>query len=376
MPCTTFRKSFYPSQSNLSTRFLSATSFILMTSCLYVEARHTEISDLQNRVTALEQRKGGCGMINPSGLPHVKNSTDLFVFGDLIYWNAHENGLNYAVQNKGSSLNLANAKVKNIHGDWNFGFRVGIGYKIPHDEWDLRLTWLRYSDHTRSKISAHSGTYVFAIMANPADVIAGIATVSGAQSRWRLQLNQLDLDLGKEFFVSKWLTLRPHFGVRCDWVKQRWSGEYKNSPAALEIDVKYRDKWWGIGLEGGIDTQWGLGCGFSLFGNLTAAILYGFHDLNFDQQTQIASTSTQFADLDEVYRISHPTLDLQMGVRWDSMLDDDRFHLGFQVGWEHHIYFSQNQFPQFNTAFSAGKFTSNQGDLTLQGWTFSARLDF
>jgi hypothetical protein len=204
-----------------------------------------------------------------------------------------------------------------------------------------------------------------------------------AESDWRLRFNQFDLDFGREFFVSKWLTLRPHFGVRTDWIKQRWLSKFRNfqnKPIPNRVKVEYHDHWWGIGPEAGLDTQWGLGEGFSLFGNVAGAIVYGFHEIKLENKDHPVQNNTsptgKLINLKDVYRISHPVLDLMMGLRYDAMFYKDRFHLGLQLGWEHHVYFSQNQFPVFVDDVAIGNFVSNQGDLTFQGWTLSARFDF
>ena len=360
-----------------NTLLLAATSFVAFANCAYANNDSATVRNLENRVTALEQRKGAGGMINPQGRPQVRDGADLFVFADLLYWNAHENGLDIAVENDGSGANLSDSMVKSIHGKWNVGFRAGVGYNLPHDGWDLRLTWLRFTDNGRKNIKADDDEFIFPTRVHPAELSSFSTTASKMKSRWHLRLNQLDLDLGREFFVSKWLTLRPHFGLRTDWVRQNLDTDYKNFTFVTpsnDIDTKLKDRWWGMGLEGGLDTQWGLGCGWSLFGNLSAAILYGFHHITYD--TNREPGDVDFLGLSDRYRVSHPILDLEMGVRWDNMFSNDRFHLGLQLGWEHHIYFSQNQFPVFTDDVAYGSFVSNQGDLTLQGWTLSARFDF
>jgi Legionella pneumophila major outer membrane protein precursor len=360
----------------LSVAFVAATSFV------HAASDSAQLRNLENRVNALEQRRSASGMINPPGRPQVRDGVDLFLFGDLLYWNAHENGLPVAVVNHGSAVNLSKSEVKSIHSHWDVGFRVGIGYNLPHDGWDLSLSWLRLrTDGTRS-INAHSNDFVWPSRVEPADNFGGVPCAK-ANSHWRLLLNQLDLDLGREFFVSKYLTLRPHFGLRTDWVHQKWNTSYRNFIGTLpptKVKVGYEDEWFGMGLEGGLDTQWTLGSGFSLFGNMSGAILYGFHDIEFEDRDSPAQINTnskgRYADGDSVYRISHPVLDMMAGVRYDHMFYNDRFHLGLQIGWEHHVYFSQNQFPVFTDDISQGTLVSNQGDLTFQGWTFGARFDF
>ncbi len=356
-----------------------ATSLVPLTNLVHAAGDSAQVRNLENRVTALEQRKGASGMINPQGRPQVRDGADLFIYGDLLYWNAHENGLQLGVKNEDSASNLSDSKALNIHGKWNVGFRAGVGYNTPHDGWDLSLTWLRFTDNGRKSFHAHGDEFVLPSRIHPDDNILN-GNSPGAtrmKSNWRMRLDQLDLDLGREFFVSKWLTVRPHFGMRTDWIHQSLEVDYKNfiqiaQPNKSEVELK--DRWWGIGLEGGLDTQWGLGGGWSLFGDLSAAILYGFHDM--DYKTKDSPSGQKYVDMDDTYRVSHPILDIEMGLRWDNMFCNDRYHLGLQVGWEHHIYFSQNQFPMFADDISIGTFVQNQGDLTLQGWTFAARFDF
>jgi Legionella pneumophila major outer membrane protein precursor len=362
----------------LAAIFLSTT-----THALHATIDSAQMRNLENRVNSLEQRRGATGVINPPGRPQVRDGVDLFLFGDLLCWNAHENGLAFAIVNRSSPTNLSHSTVRSVHSDWNVGFRAGIGYNLPHDGWDVNFTWLRFYTHGNKHIPSHNNVFIFPTRAAPGDLLAGDSPSSKAKTHWGLRLNQLDLDLGREFFVSKWLTLRPHFGLRTDWIRQTWNSKFRNfsnTPLPNKLQLKYKDEWWGLGLEGGLDTQWGLGSGFSLFGNICGAILYGFHDIDFKDKDIPRQRNTnhkgEFADLDNVYRISHPILDLMMGLRYDYMFYNDRFHLGFQLGWEHHIYFSQNQFPVFVDDAAVGTFVSNQGDLTFQGWAFAARFDF
>ncbi len=361
----------------------AAASFVALTSFTHATTDSAQMRNLENRINALEQRKGANGMINPPGRPQVRDGVNLFFIGELLCWNAHENGLPVAVVNRGSSSNLSNSKAKTIHSDWDLGLRVGIGYNTPHDGWDLDLTWVRLHTEGSEHIHSHSNRYVFPSRVHPSDLIASSSAAKKGHSHWKLHFNQLDLDLGREFFVSKWLTLRPHFGLRTDWIHQTWKSTFRNFSGTAtpnKVKVSYRDHWWGIGLQGGLDTQWGLGCGWSLFANMAGGIIYGIHDLDFkdkDSPAQLnTTTSGTFANLDNGYRIAHPVMDGMLGVRYDHMFCNDRFHLGLEIGWEHHIYFSQNQFPVFTSDDSRGTLVSNQGDLTFQGWTVAARFDF
>lgn len=371
----------------------AVTTLVALTSVARADADNAQVRNLENRVSALEQRKGAGGMINPQGRPQVRDGFDVFVFGDLIYWNAHQNGMNLAVKQSnntvGESQLLNDASVKDIDGKWNWGFRTGLGYNTMHDGWDVSLTWLRFTDtghrHPKSNsLTAFYPSQTAGSLVNADFDMQGYA--SDVKGYWGMNLNQLDLDMGREFFVSKWLTLRPHVGLRTDWIHQNFHVKYYDLAAGNTTDLpsdvraKLKDHWWGMGLEGGLDTQWGLGGGWSIFGNLTASILYGLHEMKMENTFTTFGESSpaeiNFSDVTQSYRVSHPVLDMALGVRWDHLFSNDRFYIGFDLGWEHHVYFSQNQFPVFADDANPGLMAVNQGDLTLQGWTFSARFGF
>ena len=369
---------------------VAVSSFITLTSLVNADVSNTQMRNLENRITALEQRRSASGVINPPARPQVRNGADLFAFGDLLYWKSNEIGLPLGIVNKGTPDNLAHSRIENLKGKWDLAFRVGIGYDVPHDGWDLSLTWLRYNGFGHRKhIHTKTNRFVLPTPAPSADPIADNNFCIKAKGRWRLLLNQLDLDLGREFFVSKWVTLRPHAGLRVDWIFQTTKAKFGNFnflPIPNNVELKNRDRWWGVGIESGLDTQWGLGGGWSIFANFAAAILYGEHHIKVKDRDDppvinFSNGATSIPDGDfvknrEKLLIAHPILDLQLGLRWDWMLAHDHLHLGLQIGWENHLYFSQNQFPIFGDDFNLGKFFANQGDLSLEGWTLGMRLDF
>ncbi len=252
----------------------------------------------------------------------------------------------------------------------------------------MSLTWLRFDADSNAKSHASGNKELFASRLTPLIVpfigdSAIIATdpfpVYGkAHSRWKGHLNQLDLDLGREFFVSKHLTLRPHFGLRTTWLRQYLNTTYSHGlPVAAHTvmpntTVHEKNKWWGLGVEGGLDTSWMLCNGFSIYGNLAAAIEYGFQKVRGNQEVGAPLDST-FENIKDSYRISRPILDLELGLQWEHGFNNNSYNFGLHAGWEHHIYFSQNQ---FHAQESFGQFTANQGDLTYQGWTLGGHLAF
>lgn len=377
--------------------FANSTSLLLTpnnpsNSTLLSSTEEGKPRSLEARVSALEQKRGG--MLNPPARPIVEDY-DFNVFGDLLVWQAHENGLPIAIKNKATSFgtvsgyqNFQDASVKHLDFDYNTGFRLGVDYDTMYDGWDISLTWLRFDSDADAKSFASGNKELFASRLNPliTEFISNSELFSSnpfpvygkMRSRWKCFLNQLDLDMGREFFVSRYLTLRPHFGLRTTWIRHRLSTKYSHGiavsdhPLMPDTEVREKNKWWGLGVEGGLDTCWTLGAGISLYGNLTAAIEYGFQKVRNKQEVEGVPDSV-FENLKDSNRISRPILDLQLGLRWDHGFNNDSYNFGLHAGWEHHVYFSQNQ---FDTTESFGQVISNQGDLTYQGWTLGAHLAF
>ncbi len=367
-------------------------SLVTVTSWLNA-ADDTQMRNLENRVSALEQRKGSNGMINPPARPIVKDGVDLFLQGDVFIWQASESDMGYAVKNEHGSSFLNDGHVIKPHFEWDWGFKVAAGYNMPHDGWDLFFQWTRfYTDNNEHGTSASPGGTIFPTYVNAALPLFGSpgpvnSGFEGASSYWKLKLNLLDLDLGREFYVSKWLTLRPHGGLRSAWLRQRYNVHYNNgqvgSSLGQNLSVHMRNNFWGMGLRGGMDAKWGLGSGFSIFSDLAAALLLG-HFKVFELEKRL-TTSPQEVRLNvvEKFRAARATLDMTMGFCYDHTFADDRFGLMIQLAWEQHMFFDQNQLMKFPTSSSgagdqnySGLFVSNDGDLNTQGVTLSLGFNF
>lgn len=369
--------------SNLQKMLLAAsTSLVAITSLLTADYDDAQLRNLENRVCILEQKKGACGMINPAARPTVCNGVDVFVVGEFIYWKPSENGLGFAIEDPENPLFLTDGHVENPKFKWSPGFRVGLGWNMCHDGWDVYLSWTRLNSHAKHTDHAPNGGILMPTFENPNFLvppqdILDFTLVSEAAMRWKMRLNVLDLVLGREFFVSKWLTLRPFGGVRSAWIRQKDRIEYETIGfIPRDHRITMRNKYWGIGLVTGLNSEWGLGCGWSLFGDASISLLYG--NIKVHQRERVVNITPEVTRL-KVHndqKLGRAVTDLAAGVRWETYFCDDDFRLRLQAGWEQHMFFGQNQLMNFVDSFNHGKFVSNQGDLSLQGFTVSAQFDF
>lgn len=325
-----------------------------------------------NKTEAEKQRQYALEMnkVTPSAEPSVNMWADPFISADFLWWRIQEDGLEYAFDGAGISPTVDASKGKLRHPSFSYepGFKVGLGAKFRHDGWDVyaQYTWL--SSGGTSSITPSSGSNVMAnIFAASA---LGLPTVSSASATWRSHLNVLDLELGRNFWISKWLTLRPFTGMKFSWNTQDFNVDYLGAtdifPAAnLNMDMDLDQ--FGVGLRSGLDAAFYVCKHWSLFGNLAATTLLN----SFDSSRKDTDTTTDVIIDNLRKQSSHrvtAVLECELGVRYELAFHNDDFMFTLQAGWEEQIWFGQNQFIFVPNSAS--------NDLNFEGLTLKAAFNF
>lgn len=350
---------------------LAALSTLASVTC---SADDMQMRNLENRVSALEQRRGSNGMINPPARPVVRDGVDLWVQAEALFMHATEDGLAYAIKTT-STLPVVDGHVKNVKYDWSWGFRAGIGYNLPHDGWDTLLNWTWFQAHESKKNKPSAPEILVPTQVAPNEASL---TDTSARGRARLHINMLDWELGREFFVSKWLTLRPFVGARGGWFNRNFKTKYTTSAPVQKIDGHDHNRFRGGGLRAGLDTQWGLGCGWSFFGDLALSILYGTQRIHSHQDLKNpGQNETRIQHVHDHWMTVRAMLDLALGLRWDHLFGcNDSYRIRIQFGWEQTTLFGFDKDLNFVNASAPGKYCFNQGDLGVSGVSLQLRFDF
>ena len=364
----------------------AAASLVAFTSILNAAVDDAQVRNIENRVCNLEKTPCPGGCLNPPARPQVQCGYNLFVGAELLWWSAYEYGLDYAMSTKNVTTHVNNGDVEQMGNNYSWAFRFGVGYNLPHDGWDLQANWTFFNNEVKEHASASRAGGLYPTTVNPNSGFQdpqARAYADKANAKWDVELNIIDLELGREFFTSKFLTLRPHMGFRYVRLDQKFETTFENGNSGwIGNSYKYStndtNNFWGFGLRGGLDSQWGLGGGFSIFGNFALSLLHGHFHVHQDayRRTLANATKTKVNDFNNRQRVGRAVTDLALGIRWDHMFEGDRFHLGIQLGWEHHMFWGQNQMYRMNNTSQPALHSVGNNELTTQGWTFAARFDF
>ena len=307
-----------------------------------------------------------------------------YLFADALYWHADIGNSEWARTFDDVTATIITGDLHSVDFKWDWGFRVGIGANIDHDMWDSNFyfTWFRTksSPSTRTPIAGAVINLVTVLNVNTNQFITG-------KNETTIDYNMFDWELGRWYYVSKSVAIRPHVGVKGGWIHQDVDATFTyGSPTEPTTSKGGLDnKFWGVGPSGGVNMLWVLGNAgarnehrFSLFGDFAGALLYGHFDVDHKETsvntTGVPTSGWLLGDLNCNHAV--PVLQTQLGLAWDTSFNNNRNHFMFKLGYEFQYWFRQNQqvVPTLGELNYAYRRIS--GDLALQGLTVDFRFDF
>lgn len=320
------------------------------------------------------------------GLPNVSPRTTASwdLSADALAWFASEQAS--AVWADIININLNNTSsftAQDLDFNWDFGFRLGAGRNLEYDGWDTQLywTWFRTEAHQSKKVSPEfipiGSSVLVTAEIHPEFFAADLSSndSQGAKIRWALLFNMFDWELGRSYWISKGVLLRPFIGLKGGWINQHIHLKYSNliinsAPTVYSARENVKNDFWGIGPTGGVNTKWKLrnfGTHFpSLFGDFSAATLWGnwiCNDVYKQTNGEKVSVHTRNSTLGALMFRGF------MGLGWDVDFNKARSHFSTRLGYEMQLWVNQLR-------LSTSQLIRLHGDLTLQGATFNCRFDF
>lgn len=288
-----------------------------------------------------------------------------FFFGaDLLYLRSFEGGLSNVCDNTSitesdeNGIIISSLKGKNHDPNfkWNLGFCIDAGYEFPNN-CEIGANWTHYNAKT------HWGK-------NHVN-----------ENLWKINFDVVDVLYGYECDLSTCLALTPFGGLRYASINQKLHTNFENKISSVTDPTPYsfssdsfsgeevrttssrniKEKFFGIGPLFGIEGDLNIGCGFSLYGNVSIATLFGtFHVQS--NQIENFDTGNNITDLRKRIQACQAVVDAGFGVRWKTCFCDEKI-LMLQLSLEQHRYFNHNQFCSY-------------GDLILDGLSLAVILEF
>lgn len=341
---------------------------MLVAACAALPAStHTTSSDPVSRQ--------GYSTITPSARVEVQGA-GLSFNASFNYLEARESGLEFAKTGVfATPVAVADAEQgvqKAPSFRYEPSFSVQIGAELPHDDWNVEVnyTWL----HQNTKVASIEGTATNGLVALLATAPSTAELTANAANSYKLRYNTGGVNLGRNYFVSQNLTMRPFTGVAAAFIETTNNTDYSfvatiGTPAATDADynVSQRQKMWGVGLSTGLNTVWLFDSNWGVYGKSSVTNLWtGTTARNVTTiVTDPAGAAT--VTIAESYQAKAQNIvlvtDVEAGVTYSMNFDED-FAIAINLGWK------QNAFNNFNQNTVAG------GNLSVQGLVLEAKFDF
>lgn len=298
----------------------------------------------------------------------VENGWDLFLYGDYLYWIAQEDSLFYA--QTGGDTSGFDGHLKKVHPDWDSGLRIGLGLNFAKEGYDTIAYWTWFATDASNSTSSSAGN-ILPLWAFPDDPAAASSTF--AKGKWELDLNQFDLEWGRSSWFGGHFSLRPFFGLRALLLQQNLKNHYDYSTSPVTFGkLQANSDVHGGGLRAGADARFFIPKGFSIYGTASGSLLYA----RFCTDFRLREDTTMIARAKDRFNRGISSLQISLGLAWDSHFAGDRCHIELHAGWEQNQWFSVNQMNHFLQGVGSGVYYQENGNLSLQGLVVGGRFDF
>lgn len=362
--------------------------------------------DFDTRLKSLEEKLSVITTINENqklGVTTALARPDIKGYGyfariDVLYWHARLGGTEYAYTNAFPAAAAAgttapiqlDGNLKEVKLKWDWGLKVGLGYRFEHDGWESDLTYTCFEESSTGKTRAQGLTGLFAIRGNPSVSLIkndlgtittdAFVTALIATSNVVFNFNNLDLLIKRHFFISGQLSLTPFFGLRSTWLTIRQTTRYSGGSVLGNNTVTVFDmsNMWGIGPSLGLFTKWDIGHSYSVIGNLLTAIVEGY--FKTQQKNRYSASSAQYARMKGKIHRFVPMVDMQLGLSFDKdFFYKQEHHLAIALLYEVQYLFRVNQMLKaeryYNNSSEMSYFRFSE-DASMHGVTLDIRLDF
>ena len=307
-------------------------------------------------------------------LPKTLNSRsyNFYAFGEFLYMQTSQEGLEYAVLNNTTdslpgSGNAIPGKRIGFEDAWSYepGIKVGLGY-IDQNLWDAELYYSYVDIDTSTSFNFTNLGVLLPLWFAPPDNEA-LSLSKDSRAKWSGSLNALDFKIEKKIFLSKKLLFEPTIGVKAARIKQLYfvlmKVQYNFVTPIKEPKFTGNITFKGAGISAGINSEYYFLKHLYFFENFTFAILHSKFNVfqKYDGFTSnavvhiIEETNKMFTNI--------PYFEILAGIAGKYSYKN-AFLVELKIGYEMQKWFRQNQF--------AGHFDSHTSvnlgdDLSIKG---------
>ena len=317
----------------------------------------------------------------PENIYH-KGENGFNINASYIFWQPKEGGAALGIL-----ANTATTKygtVINFEENYKSGFKVGLGYAMPYDNWELNAEYIWFhNSHNKSKSRSSTTEFIIPFWAGVINIGDHAYNCTGT---WTLNMDMARLDLSHPLYVGKKLLLNLDFGLKGGRIDQKMHAYYNLLEDSDYEQSNWKTDSWLIGPKIALHSNWMISDCFFLAANFSTALLYQKFDIKGDQIATTSSLGSSRSLLKDTYSMLNPNFELFWGLGYTKSFCDNAYNCMLKAGYEFITYLNQNMMKHYrdnmhinisyehlgtpNTSYQ------NIGDLFIHGFTVKAQFDF
>ena len=297
-------------------------------------------------------------------------------------WTAEAGNLDYAIRNfpvpQGTAVGQL-GEVEEAKYGWNPGFRVALGHRFRPDFWELEAayTYMNVDGSERERAPGAANRVIAPTLPS-----VSIQNTISASSKVNLHYNVFDLALARSFLPSKRLIIRPQVGLTGAWIDRDFDVTYSgNGFPANKVKNRLAYEFSGGGMRVGLDADWYLGGGFSIFSKASLAAILGYYKNTTETSTNNAQSGNPPTDIEDSRyddnRIA-THIQVQLGPSYGTMWND--MGILFFAGYELNAWYNVEEVrtaTTLNASSNASRRTLiNDSTLGLHGFVGKIQVNF
>lgn len=372
-------------------------SFAFFSFPLFLSAydREKRISELERQMLEVGSYHNG-RTFGAKFAPASPVVSDWELSADVLLWQASVGETEYACSTTNLTVNEIRYPFKGTISDisfgWDFGFRCSVGKQNVYDEYDLILSYTRYfvTEREGYRKDLPSGFFGLTGFFDPALV---------AKSRYRLHYQNIDLEMGKAYFITQRILVRSHIGLKTSWITQKQDSFYsfnirKDDLVSFSSKLKDNCRFWGIGPRVGFHSRWYFCPEVSLINKMGGSLLYGYYkveDLYESNESRVVGGDIRQTigrtDLKGTCHHFSPFAEILIGLSWNRTYLQDKIVVMASLNYEMNYFWRQREVISGEGAMRTGtsptlinssrvQFAKQAEDVGFRGVSFSVEVDF
>lgn len=259
-----------------------------------------------------------------------------------LYYQASSDNLAYVTKVHANTPSPLKGGARLPSFEWDFGFKVGAQYQMPHDAWQLSLNLTHFHTHTDDEQKACDLWQLIPLVTLPRSF--GTVFVDAANMHWRLHLGLIDGLCSKKWSPSPAFACQLSLGLRTGWIRQKFQLEYLGGDFAevQGVALSMKNKFFGLGPAIGGTLKWKIAPQWALIGSGMGSILYGSFYLH--QAEWEILHSQRVLGVHDGFHCSVPVVDGEVGICWQSATE----RCVIELMWDQTLLWGQSHWLYFH----------------------------